>query len=161
MPFGIAEAIATISAAMQAIDLYAKFGGSQSQIIQTLNLEYQPSRYVDVEQKVLSLGASAPRYTDLFKTADRRVQECIEGFTAAIGEDQLPMERERLAASAKACVCRQIKLLKDFMGEYIPEELKDIWRVHECDDFFGSSQGHNRKGQGSFVQTREPATSSS
>ena len=81
MPFGIAETIAFISAAMQAIDFYAKHGGSREQVIQTLNLEYRPTQYQHVEKEVLNLGRE---FSDLFAAVGESVRKCFEDFKEAI-----------------------------------------------------------------------------
>jgi len=91
--FGIAEAIATISAAMQAIDLYAKYGGTRAQVIQTLNPEYRPQKYERIEESVLArIPPSLTResYAALFNATEGRVKACINGFTAAINENVVP-----------------------------------------------------------------------
>ena len=137
MPLGVAETIALISAGMQAIEIYAKYGSSRSQFIQTLNLEYNPTVYESVERQILSVDTN---YARLFQAAGERVQRCIDDFTDAILDDQLPNERAILGQSATACVCKQIKLLRDFMGVNIPEKLKTDWLAHDCDSYFKNLQ---------------------
>lgn len=126
----VAEAIAAISAALQAIDLYAKYGGSRDQVIQTLNLEYRPTEYQQVETRVLAID---PAYEQLFNTAKGRVEKCISSFKKALdSDDHLPDEREKFGTAARSCVCREIKLLKDFMAGDLPPELEKIWQKHKC-----------------------------
>jgi hypothetical protein len=156
MPFGIAEAIATISAAMQAIDLYSKHGGTRAQVIQTLNLEYHPDRYEHIERQVLDLGGE---YARMFSAVNDKVADCIRGFTEAITDDQLPYERGKLGNSARACVCKQIKLVRDFMGPAIPDELARAWDRHKCDEYF-INLSEERKTQVSLPK-RQTVTSGS
>ena len=156
MPFGVAETIALISAGMQAIEIYAKYGGSRSQFIQTLNLEYNPTVYQSVEKQILSADTN---YTRLFQAAGQRVQRCIDDFADAILDDQLPNERAVLGQSATACVCKQIKLLRDFMGANIPEKLKTDWLAHDCDGYFRNLQRRaNQVGGGEAVRALEGAS---
>src|SRR5262245_40076805 len=112
----VAEVLATISAGMQAIDFYAKWGGSRSQVIQTLNLKYDPARFHKIEREVVSQG---PTYEGVFRATQSRVQGCIDSFRDAVSDDQLPSERQKLGNSAKKCLCSEIRLLKDFMGDTI------------------------------------------
>jgi hypothetical protein len=125
----IAEAIALISAGMQAFDLYAKYGGPRESVIQTLNLQYQPEAFRPVEARVQALS---PTYEKLFATTRGRVENCINNFIEAIGQNLLPQQRQQLGNSARSCVCEEIKILRDFMREDIPDELRKIWEQHEC-----------------------------
>ena len=152
MAIGIAESIAFIQAAMQAIDLYARYGGDRQQFIQTLNLEYHPQKYVEIEEKVVALG---PSYTGVFSATRTRVQECMDNLQDGILDNLLPNERARLGDAAKSCVCRQIKILKDFMGERIPPELRKVWQEHDCDDFFTSLNTGTTRG---LDRVRQPET---
>lgn len=154
MPFGIAETIALISASMQAIELYAKYGGTRGQVIQTLNLQYQPQNYRKIEQQVLSLGSG---YDRLFEKAGEYVQRCIDKFTEAMDDDLLPQDREALGDAATACLCKQIKLLKDFMGMNIPKDLQEKWRTHNCDDYFKNRKAKTLGMLGGAANQRELA----
>ena len=82
------------------------------------------------------------------------MKACINGFTAAIQDDQLPFEREKLGRSAKGCVCKEIKILKDFMGEDIPDELREIWKARNCDDFFKPKSGIDLDNRGQTAEVK-------
>jgi hypothetical protein len=131
MAFGIAETIASIHAGMAAIDLYLSHRpATRQQVIQTLDLEYAPSNYTAIELQILSIGDA---YKDVFDSANDRVKRCLQRFAEAIRDDQLPGDRETLGRSAKKCVCKEIQLIKDFMGPNIPGDLEKIWNTHGCD----------------------------
>jgi hypothetical protein len=125
----IAEAIAAISASMQAFDLWVKYGGPPESVIQTLDLQYEPSAFRKVEARVQSLD---PTYERLFARTKSRVDECVQNLTDAISMNLLPQQRQQLGNAARSCVCEEIRILRDFMGEHIPEELSKIWESHGC-----------------------------
>lgn len=139
---GIAEALAAISAAMQAIDLYSKFGGSSDQVIQSLNLEYRPERYAGAETRILVTPTVDPstgvvynltgQYVAIFAATKGRVDGCMRSFIRAINDDLLPDEREKLGKAARACVCREIGIIRDFMRGALPPELAEIAKTHGC-----------------------------
>jgi hypothetical protein len=132
---GIAEALAAISAAMQAIDLYATLA-PRNEIIQTLQLERNPARFQAIAssiQQSLPPGTSSDRYQRLFSKAGEKVNQCVDKLMDAMDDNLLPRDREQIGEAARACVCREIAIIKDFMAGRLPADLRERWNEHNCE----------------------------
>lgn len=138
MAFGIAEAIATISATMQAVDFYEKYGGTKQEFIQTLDINYRPERFEQVERQIVA--SFGDMYVQIFAAVGETVKNCGERFKEHYRDPGRELEREHLGKALRGCVCRNIKILKDALGEQIPDYLKDDWRNFRCDDY-GKDRG--------------------
>lgn len=126
----LADVISTIKAGFEAIDVWQRYGSAKD-AIQTLDLEYNPSEFIETAKKLAP--SIDPEYDQVFSDARGRVKHCLDQFRAAIIDNQqLPGDREKFGKAARSCVCRELALILDFMAGELPEELKTIWERHKC-----------------------------
>ena len=138
MPMGIAETLAAIQAAMQGIDLFLKLGDRYSGF-QTLGLQADPTPYLPLEREILRRDPTGKLgYDKVFATVGMRTEKCMKSLVRGLEDDDLlPDERERLGRQARRCVCREIKVVLDFIQrEQIPADLLDQWSFHGCAEFY-------------------------
>jgi len=131
---GIAEALAALQAAMQAIDLYHRFA-SKDEVIQTLNLprDITPFRQAAAAIEARRPPGFAPKaYADLFDKAAQKADACARKMGNAMDDNLLPDDYERIGDAARRCVCREVKVVIDFMGGDIPDILRPYWESQKC-----------------------------
>lgn len=126
----IAESLAAINAGLKAVELWEKYGPT-SEVLQTLDLTYDPSEFNNLAKKIETSIDSD--YDELFKATKERVRKCIQQLkTAADDETYMPEQRRKFGRAARMCVCREIGIIEDFLVGDIPEELKQLWEKHKC-----------------------------
>jgi hypothetical protein len=158
----LAEALAAISATMQAFDLWAKYGGPKASVIQTLNLEYQPQRFHAVERELRASNPSLADFFDKFSDAIvREVTQCRDQVIESIPDEDLPEQvRDRIARAGRACACKALKRFRDFApGESLPQDLAKLWHSFRCQEFFDGKGGGSKDPSlaGAVMRTPTPA----
>jgi hypothetical protein len=126
----LAEVMATIKAGFEAVEVWQKYGPS-TDAIQTLNLSYNPTEFV---QTAIEVAPSIdPYYDGLFADALTRIRGCIDQLRHAINDDdELPGNREKFGKAARKCICREISIIMDFLAGKLPEQLDRYWQAHKC-----------------------------
>ena len=92
----VSETLAAISAAMQAFDLWAKYGGTQESVITQLNLKYDPEQFRQVE---LEIREQQPQnyefWVEVFDGIDGLVKQCQKRFLRGDQGQHLTASGER------------------------------------------------------------------
>ena len=135
----IAETLAALSAAMQAVDFWEKHGGPRKSVLTTLNLRYQPEldKFREVEKTLrIDEPSNHKFWSDVFEGIDAEIEKCKGQFLDSIKDDDLmPQEREKLSRSWRACVCKNLWLIKDAAGgKRLPPHLDELWREFRCEE---------------------------
>lgn len=122
---------ATISAGMQAIDLWLNLRDRYK--AQTAMRRISDIQYTD-ENRMESQNLVHLLPSDLLVTFSERVNRCFINYKDVLDDEQyLPKEIDDATEAVKKCVCRELRRLKKLNGSIPNGLLMRYWNQYKCD----------------------------
>lgn len=119
-----------ISAAASAIGVWQK-SRDKKKAAETFDNKFNETK-ASKEAEVAALELVNIIPDDVIKDLEARADNCWTGFRKVLGGDFLPDEVDKATLSVKACVCRELKRIKELNGS-IPERWKNQWDQYKCE----------------------------
>jgi len=123
--------ISTISAAMQAIELWLTLRDrkkASAAIEQAASIRQLPQ----VIEEARNLAMLIP--SDILDTLSNRVDQCFKKYKVVLTDGQyLPAEIDEATEAVKACICRELRRIKSINGGIPIGVLNEYWNQYKCE----------------------------
>jgi len=128
----IAELItATISAGMQAIDLWLTLrdrNKAKTALLQIPFIQYTPENVAEA-QNLINL---IPQ--ELLEALCARIQKCFDNYGMVLNDEQyLPQQIDSATEAVKKCVCRELNRIYSLNGSIPDGILRRYWSQYKCE----------------------------
>ena len=122
--------VATISAGMQAMDLWLNFrdrSKASAAMDQIRVIQNSPENHAEA-QRLLNLVPAK-----ILDTFSGRVNRCFNNYSDVLKDDHfLPGEVDDATKALKKCVCRELSRLREINGRIPNGILHDLWNQYRC-----------------------------